>query len=97
MPYRLLRDAGLTIGLGTDVAGGPSLSMIDQMQEAMDAAGISWDEALCLATLGGAAAMGLDDSIGGFAPGKDADFVVMDQKSVAAVYVRGKLVYFYSP
>lgn len=97
MPYRLLRDAGLTIGLGTDVAGGPSLSMIDQMQEAMDAAGISWDEALCLATLGGAAALGLDDSIGSFAPGKDADFVVMDQKTVAAVYVRGKLVYFYSP
>src|SRR5262245_13377242 len=31
MPYRRLREAGLNIALGTDVAGGPSLSMIRQM------------------------------------------------------------------
>ena len=52
MPYAKLRDAGLTISLATDVAGGPSLSMLDQMREAIAAAGIAWSEALYLATLG---------------------------------------------
>ncbi len=78
MPYRTLRDAGLNISLGTDVAGGPSLSMMDQMREAIDAAGISPDEALYLATLGGAKALGLEDRVGNLDPGKDADFVVVD-------------------
>ena len=34
--------------------------------------------ALYLATLGGARALSLDDRIGHFAPGKEADFVVLD-------------------
>ncbi len=97
MPYEKLRNAGLNVALGTDIAGGPSLSMIDQMREAMAAAGITSHEALYLATLAGAKALGLDGSIGNFEPGKDADFVVLEETSgqpVAAVYVRGKLVYF---
>src|SRR4030095_12501077 len=82
MRYQKLRDAGLNISLGTDVAGGPSLAMLEQMQEATAAANISWSEALYLATLGGAQALGLSDQIGNFASGKDADFVVVDQSSV---------------
>ncbi|HMF02161.1 MAG TPA: amidohydrolase family protein, partial [Terriglobia bacterium] len=92
MPYRKLRDAGLNISLGTDVAAGPSLDMLEQMQEATAAANISWFEALYLATLGGAKALGLSDQIGNFESGKDADFVVLDQSSVREVYVGGKLV-----
>jgi guanine deaminase len=92
MPYQKLRDAGLNISLGTDVAGGPSLAMLEQMQEATAAANISWSEALYLATLGGAQALGLSDQIGNFESGKDADFVVVDQSSVREVYVGGKLV-----
>ena len=94
MPYARLRDAGSNIGLGTDVAGGPSLSMVDQMDQAMQAANISETEALYLATLGGAKSLGLGDRIGSFEPGKDADFVVMDGKAVREVYLQGKLVYF---
>jgi guanine deaminase len=94
MPYARLRDAGLNIGLGTDVAGGPSLSMIDQMDQAMQAANISETEALYLATLGGAKSLGLGDRIGSFEPGKDADFVVVEGKAVCNVYLQGKLVYF---
>jgi guanine deaminase len=94
MPYRTLRDAGLNISLGTDVAGGPSLSMLEQMREAMTAAGIAQPEALYLATLGGAKALGLDDRIGNFEAGKDADFVIADRQTIREVYVRGKLVYF---
>jgi guanine deaminase len=94
MPYARLRDAGLNIGLGTDVAGGPSLSMIDQIDQAMQAAKISEPEALYLATLGGARSLGLGDRIGSFEAGKDADFVVMEGKTVREVYLQGKLVYF---
>lgn len=90
MPYAKLRDAGLTISLATDVAGGPSLSMLEQMREAMAAAGIAWSEALYLATLGGAKALGLSDRIGNFEPGKDADFVVVDQELAERVYIRGQ-------
>lgn len=94
MPYRKLRDADLNISLGTDVAGGPSLSMLEQMQEAMSAVKITPPEALYLATLGGAKALGLADRIGNFDSGKDADFVIVDQQTIRQVYVRGKLVYF---
>ena len=80
MPYVKLRNAGLTISLGSDVAGGPSLSMFEQMREAIDATGIAPAEALYLATHGGAAALGLADHIGSFAPGKDADFIVASAK-----------------
>ena len=39
--------------------------------------------ALYLATLGGAKALHLDDKIGNFEPGKEADFVVLDSKSAS--------------
>ena len=61
MPYTRLRDAGLNIALATDVAGGPSLSMLDQIAQAVDAAKIPDSEALYLATLAGAKALGLAD------------------------------------
>src|SRR5205814_1530257 len=64
MPYARFRDAGLTIALGTDVAGGPSLSMFEQMREAIGATGMSPAEALYLATLAGATALGLSGKIG---------------------------------
>jgi guanine deaminase len=81
MPYLKLRDAGLDIALGTDVAGGPSLSMLQQMGEAVTAAAITPTEALYLATLGGAGVLGLSDRIGNLDPGKDADFIVVQPNS----------------
>jgi guanine deaminase len=35
-------------------------------------------DAFYLATLGGARSMGLDDRIGSFAPGREADFIALD-------------------
>ena len=93
MPYHTLRRSGLNISLATDVAGGPSLSMLEQMREGMNAANISWNEALYLATLGGAKALGLSERIGSFEAGKDADFVVVENDVVQQVYLRGNLVY----
>ena len=97
MPYHRLRRAGLHIALGTDIAGGPSLSMLKQMDEAMATAGLSRDEALYLATLAGAKALRLEDRIGSLDAGKDADFVVLEKDAVADVYVRGSRVYFMRP
>jgi guanine deaminase len=94
MPYSTLRGAGLKIGLGSDIAGGPSLSMMDQIDQAADAVDISETEAFYLATLGGARIVGLEHWIGSLDPGKDADFVILDGRTVREVYLRGKRVYF---
>ena len=80
MPYRKLREAGISISLGTDIAGAPTLSMFEQMREAIQATGMTPAEALYLATLAGAAALGLSDRIGNFVPGKDADFLAVAVK-----------------
>jgi len=80
MPYGKLLAAGLAVALGTDVAGGPSLSMFETMREAIHAAGIAPAEALYLATAAGADTLGLRERIGNFGPGKDADFIVADPK-----------------
>lgn len=87
MPYGKLHDAGLKIALGSDVAGGPSLSMFRQMGEALNSGNIksaclSPAGALYLATQGGAEVLGLGGRIGSLAPGKDADFLVIDYKKV---------------
>jgi guanine deaminase len=69
--------------------------MLRQMQEAIAAADITWSEALYLATLGGAQVLGLQEEIGNFQAGKDADFVVVDGDAVQEVYIRGRRVHPY--
>jgi guanine deaminase len=74
---------GVRIGLGTDVGGGTSLSMLQTLNEAYKVARLTgqtldpW-RAFYLATLGGARALHMDDSIGSFAAGCMGDFVVLD-------------------
>jgi len=80
---RAAHEAGVRVGLGTDVGGGTSLSMLrtlDESYKVCQLAGqtLSPFRAFYLATLGGAAALYLDDRIGSFAIGKEADFVVLD-------------------
>jgi guanine deaminase len=94
MPYERLRQAGLRIGLGSDVGGGPTLSMFRQMGEALSSANIGAPRltpqgALYLATLGGAKVLGLEDRIGSFAPGKDADFIVVDHQKIDPLHGSG--------
>jgi guanine deaminase len=45
-------------------------------------------KSLYLATLGGARALYLDDKIGNFAAGKDADFVVLDYQATPLLSYR---------
>ncbi len=71
------------VGIGTDVGGGTSFSMLRTLDESYKVAqlgGWSLDphRAMYLATLGGARSLYLDARIGNFLPGKEADFVVLD-------------------
>ena len=80
---RSARDKGIRVGLATDVGGGTSLNMLRTMSEAykvlhLGSQSLPGFRALYLATLGAAEALYLDDKIGNFAVGKEADFVVLN-------------------
>ena len=71
------------MGLGTDVGGGTSLSMLATLAEAykvaqMGGTSLSAGHLFHLATRGGAQALDLDGAIGSLLPGLEADFVELD-------------------
>jgi guanine deaminase len=84
-PVRTLLEEGHTIGLGTDVSGGFHPSILENVRQAIwvsrhlsiqtgeNAAKLSTEEALYLATRGGAAVVGLQDKVGGFEVGMEWD------------------------
>ena len=85
-PLTALRGAGIRVGLGTDSpASTPSFDPWDEMRAAVSAArarerrpdALDATAALHLATLGSAAALGLDVEIGSLTPGKRADMTVV--------------------
>jgi guanine deaminase len=76
----------VTLSLATDVGGGTSFSMLQTMNETYKVArmGGTYMPALrmfYLATLGGARSLQLEGTIGNFAPGAEADFIVLDPKA----------------
>lgn len=75
--------SGVTTALGTDVGGGGSFSQLHMMGEAYKVGQLQGDNldplhAFYLATLAGARALHIQDRVGNLAPGKEADFVVLD-------------------
>jgi guanine deaminase len=77
------REFPVKVGIGTDVGAGTSFSMLKTLHEAYKVAALNEKklspfQAFYLATLGGAKSLSLDDKIGNFDPGKEADFVVLD-------------------
>lgn len=72
-----MEDYGIEMGLGSDVGAGPSFSLFTIMRDAYYVRSMPPAKAFYYATLGAAKALGLDDRIGSFAIGKDADFVVV--------------------
>ena len=76
-----LNKAGVTLILGTDAGGntgGPLLGWIEHIElEDMVAAGLTPSAAISAATKGSAAVLRLDQ-LGTIAPGKRADFIVLD-------------------
>ena len=93
MPLADYRAAGIPIGLGSDVAGGPEVSIFSVMRAGAvtqrvleltgrtDRAGalrpIDW---LRAGTLDGARALGLGDRIGSIEIGKEADLIAVDAR-----------------
>ncbi len=78
--------ARVNLSLATDVGAGTSFSMLQTMNEAykvarMKGSYLSAARMFYLATLGAARSMQLEGTIGSFAPGAEADFIVLDPKA----------------
>ncbi|MFW2403753.1 MAG: TRZ/ATZ family hydrolase [Gammaproteobacteria bacterium] len=86
-PVDRLMKAGVNVALGTDgAASNNDLDLFGEMRTAAllakgvanDASAVTAEQALEMATLGGARAIGLADEIGSLKPGKSADIVALD-------------------
>jgi guanine deaminase len=94
MPCRRYLDRGVKVGLGTDVAGGFSSSIMDSMRACIGVSkvyrstvnpsdrALTLAEAFYLATLGGAELLNLKDQIGSFQPGKEFDALVVSYDTI---------------
>jgi 8-oxoguanine deaminase len=91
-PIRAYRDSGVKVGLGVDgSASNDSSHLLAETRQALllgrlspnrphasgDPAGLTADDVLEMATLGGAQVLGRDD-VGALEPGKAADFIAFD-------------------
>ncbi|MES2069640.1 MAG: guanine deaminase [Pseudomonadota bacterium] len=78
--------AGVPLSLATDVGGGTSFSMLQTMNETYKVARMGGTylpaaRMFYLATLGNARSMQLQGTIGNFAAGAEADFIVLDPQA----------------
>ncbi|MBW4464887.1 MAG: guanine deaminase [Pegethrix bostrychoides GSE-TBD4-15B] len=86
-------QAPIHVGLATDIGAGTSFSMLQTANEAYKVAQLRQQrlspfQALFLATLGGALALGLEAELGNFNVGKAADFVVLDLQATPIMALR---------
>ena len=93
--YQKLRAAGIPLALGTDIAGGSSLSPFAIMKAAYEISqlhGVSLppEELFYAASLGGAKTLHLSDRIGRIATGYEADITVIDLNSTPMLRNRMK-------
>jgi guanine deaminase len=83
------------VGLGTDVGGGTSFSILATMGAAYEIAQLNGRsltavEAFYLATLGGARTLSLEDKVGSVAPGHEADLIVLDPQATPLLALRNE-------
>ena len=97
MPLGRYLEAGLQVGLGSDVSAGPDLSIFTAMRVGF----FSWNALrvedrvtapvpgplrwLRMGTLDGARVLGIDDVVGSLEVGKEADVIAVDPSFVAPV------------
>ncbi|MEK0182516.1 MAG: guanine deaminase [Oscillatoriales cyanobacterium] len=89
------KHAPIKLGLATDVGAGTSFSLLQTASEAYKVAQLQQQkfspfQAMFLATLGGARALKLEDKIGNFDVGKEADFVVLDPRATPVMAFRNE-------
>jgi guanine deaminase len=83
---KLANELNTPVSVATDVGGGTSFSMLQTLNEAYKICqlrkhSLDAKTAFYMATLGNAKTLQLDDKIGNFESGKEADFVVIDLAS----------------
>lgn len=92
-PLQKTWDKQVKVGLGTDIGAGTSFNQLQTVSEAykvqqLQGNKLSAFESLYHATLGGAKALHLDDKLGNFNVGKEADFVVLNLNATALQTLR---------
>ena len=92
-PLKKTWEKNVKVGLGTDIGAGTSFSQLQTLNEAYKVQQLQGDklsafESLYHATLGGAKALNLDDKLGNFNLGKEADFVVLNLNATALQTLR---------
>ncbi len=95
MPLSRYLEAGVSVGMGSDIAGGPDLSIFGAMRAGAYTQNgrramlgdrqpplgpLDW---LRMGTLDGARALGQEAEIGSLEPGKEADFILVDPDRTA--------------
>ena len=85
------------VATATDIGGGTSYSMLKTMDEAykilqLQGQRLSPIQSFYQITLGNACALSLDDRIGSFIAGNDADITVLNDKATTAMQVRMETV-----
>ncbi len=92
-PVHALMQAGVNVALGTDgAASNNDLDLLGEMRTAAllakavsgNATALTAHQALRMATLNGARALGLDERIGSLKPGKAADITAIDLNTLAS-------------
>lgn len=83
------------VGLGSDIGGGDSFSILRNINEAykiqqLQRHTLTPEQAFYMATLGGARALDLNDRIGNFDKGKEADFLIVDEAATPVLKRRAQ-------
>lgn len=92
-PLKKTWEKQVKVGLGTDIGAGTSFCHLQTLNEAYKVQQLLGDklsafESLYHATIGGAKALDLDDKLGNFNIGKEADFIVLNLKATALQQLR---------
>ncbi|HKO56292.1 MAG TPA: guanine deaminase [Thermoanaerobaculia bacterium] len=93
-PLHRILNAGVVVGLGSDIGAGTTPSLFTAMADAykvqqVQNVSLSPFHLWYLATLGGARALSLQAETGSLEPGKSADFLVLDVRATPLLAMRG--------
>lgn len=88
-----LRNAGVRIGVATDIGGGTSWSMLRTLDEGYKVLQLRGQRlnplsSFYMMTLGNARALSMEDKIGTLEAGTEADMVVLDSRATSAMRLR---------